>query len=581
MSRKLRVTLAQLNPTVGDIEGNAAKILDVWQKHDKDSDLVVFPELFLSGYPPEDLVLNVNFRKRLRDKVSELCEKTKKFQSAAIIPTPWETEDKRIINAFLLVQSGEIKAVQAKVKLPNYGVFDEIRTFSPGSLPEPLTVNGVKIGFLICEDLWHDEPALHLKEQGAEILIAINGSPYFYRQMIERKKIADRCVKNTGLCLIYLNMVGGQDELVFEGRSFILHPQQKFLSTDTDFAPHSLFCGLAFQEEVFQTTISFEKASEKSERTIVIFDEIKGGTGNENYSEFVDGLDDYTYPAITLGLQDYVRKNGFSKVLLGLSGGIDSALVAAIAVDALGAENVRAIMLPSEFTSKESLEDAKECARNLRIKYEIIPIEEAVKTFEKIIPDLKGLAHENTQSRIRGLILMALSNISGEMLLSTGNKSELATGYATLYGDMNGGYNPLKDLYKQDVYNYAQLRSTVIPERIFTKAPSAELRPDQTDEQSLLPYEILDHMLMYLIEGVDIENYYHALYEALDIGHRDDDLSIDTVEVAQWVEKISKLLRSSEFKRFQACPGPRVSSSHFGKDRRYPLTNKFVSKIAD
>lgn len=552
MAGRLRLTLAQLNPTVGDVDGNAAKILNAWLTHEHDTDVIVFPELFLSGYPPEDLVQNAAFIHTLEKTVEHICSQTKHFKSAAIIPTPWISEEGYCINALLVVEKGQITTIQAKVELPNYSVFDEMRTFAPGPMPAPVTINGTKIGFLICEDFWHDAVARHLTDQGAEILIALNASPYDDIKYEQRLDAAQRCVQMTGLSLIYLNMVGGQDELIFDGRSFMMHANGQIVHHGHPFAEDILHAQVMIENEetLFEETRSLLPTP--------VFD--------FGYHE--------VYAALMLGLKDYVHKNGFSKVILGLSGGIDSAVVASIAADALGPENVRCVMLPSVFTSKESLRDAEKCAKNLGVSYEILPIKEAVETFEKIIPDLHGLAHENTQSRIRGLILMALSNISGAMLLSTGNKSELATGYATLYGDMNGGFNPLKDVYKSGVYQLAMWRNrekTLIPESILLKPPSAELRADQTDQDNLPPYELLDNILTCLVEFDHIP--FSVVSDAL------SDLRDDCLENEAAVEHTAKLLRASEFKRFQSCPGPRISPRAFGKDRRYPLTNKFLNRI--
>jgi NAD+ synthase len=563
MKRSLRLTLAQLNPTVGDIDGNAARMLDVWEKCHATSDLVVFPELCLSGYPPEDLAHNALFlAHNYIDGIARIIAETKNDPCSIVIPTLAHGTDGQYYNTLMVCQAGEERHFQEKVALPNYGVFDEKRIFSSGYYPKVFEINGIKIGFLICEDLWNDVICTHLKNEGAEILISINGSPYDYQKQAQRIEVARHCVEKTGLSLVYLNMVGGQDDLVFDGNSFIMHANGQIVHW-----------GHSFGEDVFQTTVVFEN-------DFVGFEDTQSLSAPPQdhppfHADFSHAPHAFEiYHAIKLGLRDYVQKNGFSKVLLGLSGGIDSALVAAIAVDALGAENVRAIMLPSEFTSQDSLDDAAQCAKNLGIKYEIISIQDAVKTFEKIIPNLKGLAHENSQSRIRGLILMALSNMSGEMLLSTGNKSELATGYATLYGDMNGGYNPLKDVYKTEVYRLAERRnkeSRVIPERIITKAPSAELRPDQKDQDSLPPYDVLDKILRALVEHDHVfwPDAQGEMAELRDfcLEHQDD------------VKKVARLLKNSEFKRRQSCPGPKISPQAFGKDRRYPITNKFLNRI--
>ncbi len=540
-SKSLRLTLAQLNPTVGDIDGNAQQMLDIWHANDETTDIVLFPELFLCGYPPEDLVLNYAFMTTISKKVEEICKITKSYKSAALIPTAWGCEP-AVHNAALLIEGGKIRYVFKKHMLPNYYVFDEPRTFWPAEIPEPYEFRGHKLGIMICEDIWHVEVPAHLKDKGAEILIAINGSPYHDEQEQKRKEIALACIEETGLSLIYLNMFGGQDELLFDGNSFIMHRGKNII-----------YKSPAFEEDIINITISNDTDTPKHQ----IFD-IKG---NKNTVIGGNNLQEERVKAITTGIRDYVHKNGFKDVIIGLSGGIDSALTAALAVKALGENHVRCIMLPSEFTSADSLQDAEKCAEELGISYEILPIKDAVKTFEKIIPDLKGLAHENTQSRIRGTILMAMSNITGALLLTTGNKSEMAVGYCTLYGDMNGAYNPLKDLYKTELYDLAR-HMEIKPERIITKAPTAELRENQTDQDSLPPYDVLDQILRALIE---FDNHNHA---EMNYTFTDED-----------VARVAKMLRQSEYKRFQACPGPRLSARAFGRDRRYPMTNHFTNKI--
>jgi len=499
----ISITLAQLNPTVGDLDGNAAKILDVWS--DAQTDLVVFPELKIEAH------------------VKALQEASKGFNAAALVTCPWQ-ESGKIYNAALLIHGGEIIAKTFKHHLPNYGVFDEKRVFESGALPEILEFKGQKLGVMICEDMWHDDVAKHLKGQGAEILIVPNGSPWrIGKEAIRAQHAKSRC-NEAGVPLIYVNQIGGQDDIVFDGGSFAMDAN----GTVTQQLK-------AFEEDVVSL-------------------------GDVSTSKDMD-LDAATYEALKLGLRDYVLKNGFKGVLLGLSGGIDSALVAAIAVDALGADKVRCVMLPSPFTSQDSLYDAKHCAAMLGAPYEAFSIKEAMEAFEATIPNLDGVAHENMQSRTRGLILMALSNSTGEMLLTTGNKSEMAVGYATLYGDMNGGFNPIKDVYKTQVYALARWRNEqgmVIPERIITKAPSAELRDYQTDQDSLPEYDVLDDILQGLIENQD------SLEEIAARGH---DVAV--------IEKVAHLLRISEYKRYQTPPGTKITTRAFGRDRRYPMTNRY------
>ncbi|MCD8497851.1 MAG: NAD+ synthase [Alphaproteobacteria bacterium] len=517
----LSFALAQVNPTVGDIKGNASLILKHW-KQAGDVDLVIFPELVLSGYPPEDLVLKAAFIEALHAEIKSLLIRSQTFKSAALIGTPWH-ESGKIYNAALLIEQGAIKAITFKNHLPEYGVFDEPRVFTAGPLPEPIAFRDHKLGVLICEDMWYDDVTSALKDKGAEVLIVPNGSPFETGKDETRKMHAANRVKETGLPLIYVNQVGGQDDLLFDGGSFAMDTRGT-ITAQLPFFTESL----GGQEGNLAVTPS-ETAS--------------------------------VYAALTLGLRDYVRKNGFSKVLLGLSGGVDSAIVAVIAVDALGADNVGCVMLPSRFTSTDSLEDAKLLAHNLGLKLENYSIGEPLRGFEQTLPDLAGLAHENIQSRIRGVMLMALSNARGALLLSTGNKSEMACGYATLYGDMNGAFNPLKDVYKTEVYKLCAWRNgetQLIPGRILTKAPTAELKDNQTDQDSLPPYDVLDDILHGLIEensGIE------------DIAKRGHDPAL--------ISRVWTMLDRAEYKRRQACPGVKITPRAFGRDRRIPMTNRF------
>ncbi len=515
------ITLAQINPTVGDLEGNQAQILDVWEQ--AESDLVVFPEMVSCGYPPEDLVLKPFFLERVRAQVQALCAASKGFKAGAIIGCPWVI-DGATYNVVHLIHGGAIIATQVKYNLPNYGVFDEARIFKAGPLPAPIDFNGAKLGVLICEDMWYPDAAAHLHKHGAEILIVPNASPFETTKGQTRLELAQMRARETGLPLVYVNQVGGQDELVFDGGSFVLDAKGAL----THHAP------------------LFEKSITTSDDTAVVD---------------ILSAEEKIYAALRLGLKDYTRKNGFSGVVLGLSGGIDSAISAVVACDALGAENVHCVMMPSPFTSQESLDDAKALADTLGCAYDILPIEPAMEAFEDIIPDLNGVAHENMQSRTRGLILMALSNSSGKMLLSTGNKSEMAVGYATLYGDMNGGFNVLKDVYKTQVYDvsrWVNRDEEIIPERIITKAPTAELRENQTDQDSLPEYDVLDDILSCLIE------HDMGLEEITQRGHSADEVS-----------RVWRMLDLAEYKRRQAPPGVKITSRSFGRDRRYSITNKF------
>lgn len=543
MTKKLTYTLAQLNPTVGDLKGNARKAEEVWSA--AESDLVIFPELFLCGYPPEDLVLKPFFLDAVKASVDVLVQKSKDWSAAALLSVPWKADGK-IYSALHVVHQGAIVHTQYKVHLPNYGVFDEQRIFKAGPKPEAFHFKGTTLGLMICEDMWYPDIAAKMEDMGAEMLIVSNGSPFSIDNSFNRMDIAKARVKETGLPLIYVNQVGGQDELVFDGASFVMDDSGEVI----------------VQLSAFEENICHFDQAQRVEKSDQIPSAVAKAMADERQAR--DDTE-VIYKAVTLGLRDYVEKNGFPGVVIGLSGGIDSALCAAIAVDALGADKVHCMMLPSPFTSQESLDDAKACAEMLGCRYDIISIEDAMTAFEGSIPDLKGVSHENMQSRTRGLILMALSNSSGAMVVSTGNKSEMAVGYATLYGDMNGGFNPLKDLYKTTVYKLAAWRNeqgAVIPERILTKAPSAELRDNQTDQDSLPPYDVLDAILHGLIEeekGVS----------ALEADGHDRDLIL----------KIWALLDRAEYKRRQACPGVKISAKAFGRDRRYPMTNKFFGSL--
>ncbi len=545
----LIIALAQLNPTVGDVAGNLAKVRRARdQAASAGAELVAFPELFLAGYPPEDLVLKPAFQAACRTAIEELARESKSGP-ALLVGTPW-VEGGKLYNAYVLLNGGMIEAVRFKVDLPNYGVFDEKRVFAPGPMPGPILFKGVRIGIPICEDIWGPEVVECLSETGGEILLVPNGSPYWRGKTEHRLNIAVARVVDSRLPLVYLNMVGGQDELVFDGASFVLNADR---------------------------TVGAQLPAFREEIAITKWRRDAGGwhCSGEQVPAHVEEGDKADYTACVLGLRDYVEKNGFKGVVLGLSGGIDSALCAAMAADALGPQRVRCIMLPYRFTSQDSLDDAARCAKALGVPYDILPIEQAVLGLESVLkPAFEGqkrdVTEENLQARARGTILMAISNKFGVMVVTTGNKSEMSVGYATLYGDMNGGFNPIKDLYKTEVYRLSQLRNVwkpdgalgpggeVIPANIVTKAPTAELRENQKDQDTLPPYDALDAMLERLVEHEEpIASIVAAGFDR------------DTVM------RVERMLNLAEYKRRQAAPGVKVTLKNFGRDRRYPIVNRF------
>ncbi len=566
------ITLAQLNPTVGDIPGNIKKIKDVYAKHKSQADLIVYTEMVVVGYPTDDLILKPTFIDRVMKDVEQLAKEIDGSGAGLLISAPWRHEGK-VYSTAMLLHDGKIIAKRFKHHLPNYGVFDEMRVFEPGALPLPVEFKGAQLGIMTCEDMWYPDVTAHLKKNGAEILIVPNGSPYESDKTHIRLQIAQERVAESGLPLVYINQIGGQDELVFDGASFVLDNKGKVLTQ------------LPSHVEYTSTTI-WDCGSKDPHPNL-----LPRGEGTKKPSPSGRGLGEglfswtckscetthapYTgsesiYQTLVLGLRDYVNKNGFPGVLLGMSGGIDSAISAAIAVDALGADRVRCFMMPSPYTSQDSLDDAAECSKILGIRHGNVSIKPAMEAFDVMIrqatnEDSKGLAAENIQARARGVFLMAMSNATGYMVLSTGNKSEMSVGYATLYGDMCGGYNVLKDVYKMTVFELARWRNTksrVIPERIITKPPTAELRPNQKDEDSLPPYKVLDDILYCIIENeMNLE----------EITARGHDLAT--------VNRVWKMLDRAEYKRRQACPGVKISRKAFGRDRRYPITNKFTDIV--
>ena len=548
MTDKLVIALAQMTQSVGDLKANADAMLE-WRSRAMGADLIVFPELQLIGYPPEDLVLKPALVDRANHELDRLAQATADGGPAMLVGTVVASQGV-LFNVVALLEDGAVTAVRQKRELPNYGTFDEKRLFAPGPLPAPINFRGVKIGVPICEDIWFPFVTAHLRAEGAEILISPNGSPFEVDKDDRRiNAVAGTRVRETGLPLVYLNRVGGQDELVFDGASFVMG------------ADRSIAHQLPDWEEALVLT-----QWEKWEGEWVCIP----GDRHDLDSRPAD-----IYNAMLLGLRDYVNRNGFPGVVLGLSGGIDSALSAAVAVDALGPERVWSVMMPSRFTSQDSLDDAVECARLLGIRYDTIPIEPAMAAFDTMLADAfagrqRDLTEENLQSRIRGVMLMGLSNKFGHMLLTTGNKSEMSVGYATIYGDMAGGYSVLKDAYKTTVFDLSRWRNEnvssiglgpsgpVMPDRVITKPPSAELRDDQKDEDSLPPYEVLDPILYGLVE---------------------EELSVEQLVERGFdkdvVARIERLLYVAEYKRRQSPPGVKLGIRNFGRDRRYPITNAF------
>lgn len=544
-----RIAIAQLDPTVGDVDGNLARArMARAEAAAQGADVIAFTELFLAGYPAEDLVLKPAFQDACRAALERLARDTADGGPAVLIGLPF-VEAGSLYNSYALLDEGQVVAVRHKVDLPNYGPFDEKRVFEAGPLPGPVMIRGVRVGIPVCEDIWGEEVVECLAETGAELLVVPNGSPYWRGKTDERFSVAVSRVTESGLPMIYANQVGGQDELVFDGASFVIQ------------ADASLGGMLPGFTECVVTT-QWEKGAD-------------GWRCVDAPREVTLEGQEADYAACVLGLRDYVEKNRFPGVVLGLSGGIDSALCAAMAVDALGPERVHCVMLPYRYTASTSLEDAAACARALGVRYDILPIADAVEGAGRVLADLfagtePGVTEENIQSRARGLLLMAISNKFGAMVVTTGNKSEMSVGYSTLYGDMNGGFNPVKDLYKTECFALSHLRNrwkppgargpdgVVIPPRIITKPPTAELRENQTDQDSLPPYDVLDDILSLLVEGET------RVSDIVARGH-----AVETVR------KVERLLYIAEYKRRQAAPGVKVTRRNFGRDRRYPIVNRF------
>ena len=543
MTDRLKIAFAQMNQRVGDLEGNAAAMLEM-RRRAGDADLLLCPELQLTGYPPEDLVLKPEFVRRTMECAERLVDATAEPGPAMLIGTIIH-EGGLNYNAVLLADGGRVIGKVLKRELPNYGTFDEKRVFAPGPMPEPIEFKGVKLGVPICEDIWQEVVCGHLAEAGAEMLLVPNGSPYELDKDDLRARLVRSRALQTGLAIAYINRVGGQDELAFDGSSFVMHPDGQRVVQMPDWEEALLVTNWARTPDGWRCETQCEHQ--------------------------LDAFPADVYKAMMVALHDYVSRNGFPGVILGLSGGIDSALSAAVAVDALGPDRVWGVMLPSKYTSDESLEDAADCARLLGCRHDVVSIAPAVDAVDGMLPQLTGLAAENVQARLRMVALMALSNAHGHMLLTTGNKSEMSVGYATLYGDMAGGYSVLKDAYKSTVFALSRWRNAnrpegalgpdgpVMPARVITKPPSAELRPDQKDEDSLPPYSLLDQILEGLV---------------------DKELSVTEVATAigadpALVADIERKLLRAEYKRRQAPPGVKIGNRNFGRDRRYPISNAF------
>lgn len=536
-SNNLRIAIAQINLLVGDIEGNAGRIIEYSERarDEENADIIVFPELALCGYPPEDLLLRPGMYERVNSALQMITRATQGITLLVGFP---EKTDKDIYNSVAVIQDGECKAIARKQYLPNYSVFDEKRYFTPSDEATVFSINNKSIGICICEDIWFAEPVKKVADKGAQLILNLNASPFHRQKIHQREEVVRQRVAETKVPVVYANMVGGQDELVFDGQSFVFDAEGKITHR---FA--------AFEENIY----------------LVEFD----GKSLQPVSSFIAPIlsdEASIYQALVMGVRDYVTKNGFSGVVIGLSGGIDSALTLSIAVDALGAEQVEAVMMPSCYTLDMSMEDASKQAETLGVSFKVIAIEKPFNTFLELLEEeFAGKAvdatEENIQARCRGLLLMAISNKKGKMVLTTGNKSEMAVGYATLYGDMAGGYNVLKDVKKTLVFRLAEYRNSIsenIPQRVIDRPPSAELAPDQKDTDSLPPYEILDEVLeMYIEQDLGLETIVAAGFER------------------EMVRRVLRMVDMNEYKRRQAAPGVRVTQRAFGRDRRYPITSGY------
>lgn len=543
----MKIHLSQTNPTIGDLSANTNAILQEFKiATEKNCDLAVFPEMAICGYICEDLLQKRYFLDAVKEQILRICQASLSSKCAILVGAPTvdysRVKQGVVHNSALLIENGEIKKIINKKTLPNFGVFDDVRYFSPANSLSYVEFRGLTLAILVCEDLWDAKNLFLLKEQIFDLVIAINASPYSQKKHQYRHNLTTNFCKSLSKDLIYLNQVGGQDSVVFDGSSFVMNSEGEFVLQMKEFAADSAIIEFVKNRKLLPLSKKPELQSE---------------TGRN-------------YMACVLGLRDYVKKSGFEKVMLGMSGGVDSATVATIAVDALGSENVKLYALPSRYNSENSMIDALECSRNLGIELEIISIEDAFSTMLLTLGEISALAKENLQPRIRANILMAISNSSNALLLSTGNKSELACGYATLYGDMCGAFNPIKDLYKTEIYQLANWRNeniseislhkktNLIPQNILTKSPTAELRENQKDSDSLPEYEILDKILFQMIEEQK------SVAEIVKSGFEEE-----------LVRKVAKLFYNSEYKRRQSCIGVKISDMSFDKDRRYAITNKF------
>ena len=545
MSENLNILLAQTNPIVGNIEHNRDLVLDIVSKN-KDADLIIFSELVLSGYPPEDLVLKSAFQNKVCDAFHEIMDASIESESYIIIGRPWK-ENEQLYNAAIVLHKGKVFHRHLKNTLPNYGVFDEKRIFAAGNESSLFEIKGNKIALFICEEIWDSETYKKVEGKDCDLVVTINASPFEYKKISQRENLAIELSKKINAPVIYVNQVGGQDEIVFDGSSFVADANKVLRRLPACESTSDL---VAFNKTKKEFSFSEKVFDEKSEEEIL-------------------------YSNLVLGLKDYIEKNNFPGVVIGISGGIDSAFSACVAVDALGSDKVKGIMMPSKYTSNASVEDATLLGNNLNIEMISLSIEEAALAYESTLKNIfegteQDITEENIQSRIRGMLLMAYSNKFGYMVMTNGNKSEVSVGYSTLYGDMCGGFSVIKDLYKVDVYKLAEWRNdnypiislhkkdNVVPVNIITKAPTAELKPNQKDEDSLPPYEILDKILYELVEKES------SVTDIVNLGFNEDT-----------VIKVQGLLYNSEYKRRQSAPGVKVSERNFGLDRRYPITNRF------